>query len=89
MGKHEVVKPAASTSAAKSTDRVRKHREAMRAKGYRLKSVWVRDVRDPAFREQLRAESRMLGARQEEDAVQQWIESVGAGVWGDEPDYKW
>jgi hypothetical protein len=87
MGKHEIVKPANST--AKSTDRVRKHREAMRAKGYRLKSVWVRDVRDPAFREQMRAESLMLGARQEEEDVQRWIDTVSAEIWDDEPDYKW
>ncbi len=42
MGKHEPIKPS-------STERVRKHRADMRAKGYRLKQVWVRDLEDPAL----------------------------------------
>ena len=83
MGKHEVIKPKSS-----STERVRKHRETMRDKGYRLKSVWVRDLSDPEFRERLRTESRLLGAREEEESVQRWIEAVSAGVWDDEPDYQ-
>jgi Protein of unknown function (DUF3018) len=42
MGKHEVIKPS-------STERVRKHRAEMRAKGFRLKQVWVRNRNDPAY----------------------------------------
>jgi hypothetical protein len=46
MGKHEVIKP---SSSAKSTERVRKHRAEMRAKGFKLKQVWMRDRNDPAY----------------------------------------
>ncbi len=34
MGTHEIIRPS-------STERVRKHRAVMRAKGYRLKTVWL------------------------------------------------
>ncbi len=80
MGKHEPIKPS-------STERVRKHRAEMRAKGYRLKSVWVRDRNDPAFREQLREECRIIGelerANPEEAAF--WDE-IAARAWDDLPD---
>jgi hypothetical protein len=81
MGKHEVIKPT-------STERVRKHRTEMRAKGYRLKQVWVPNVDDPSLAARLREESIMIGQREEEEAVQRWVEAVSAGIWDDEPDYK-
>ena len=49
MGKHEVIKTS-------STERVRKHRAEMRAKGYRLKQRWVIDMDDPAVKERIRKE---------------------------------
>jgi Protein of unknown function (DUF3018) len=82
MGKHETIKPS-------STARVAKHRAEMRAKGYRLKSVWTRDLSDAALQERLQTESRLIGIREEEESVQRWIDAMGAGVWDDEPDYKW
>lgn len=82
MGKHEVIKPS-------STERVRKHRADMRAKGYRLKQVWVPDFDDPIVSQRIRAESMMIGLRQEEEHAQRWAETVSAGIWDDEPDYKW
>ncbi len=82
MGKHEVIKPS-------STERVRKHRAEMRAKGFRLKQVWVPDLDDPAICQRIREESIMIGCREEEENVQRWIEAVSAGIWDDEPDYKW
>lgn len=82
MGKHEVIK-------LSSTERVRKHRAEMRAKGFRLRSVWVPDLEDPAFCQRIREESMMVGRREEEESVQRWVEAVSAGAWDDEPDYKW
>jgi Protein of unknown function (DUF3018) len=83
MGKHEVIKPS-------STARVAKHRAAMRAKGYRLKSIWLPDMRDPKLQERLREESRLIASRKEEEAeVDAWCEAMMAGIWDDEPDYKW
>ena len=78
MGKHEVIGSAA---------RVAKHRAAMRAKGFRLKQIWVPDMRDPTMQERLQEESRIIGAREEELSVQRWIEAVSAGVWDEEPEY--
>ena len=37
-----------------SKTRVARHREAMRAKGYRLKQFWLPDVRTPEFKERAR-----------------------------------
>jgi hypothetical protein len=80
MGKHEPIKPS-------STERVRKHRAEMRAKGYRLKQTWVRDLNDPALREQLREECRKIAeferANPEEMAF--WNE-IAARAWDDLPD---
>lgn len=82
MGKHEVIKPS-------STERVRKHRADMRAKGYRLKQVWVPNLDDPIFSQRIRDESIMIGRREEEEHAQQWVEAISAGTWDDEPNYKW
>ncbi len=80
MGKHEVIKPS-------STARVRKHRAEMKAKGYRLKQVWVRDTKDPAFREQLREECRIIAEfeRANPDETAFW-NKIAARAWDDLPD---
>jgi uncharacterized protein YukE len=53
MGRHEVIK-------SSSTERVRKHRAEMRAQGYRLKSVWVRDANDPTFQSEANRINRAI-----------------------------
>ena len=80
MGKHEVIKPS-------STERVRKHRAEMRAKGYRLKQVWVRDRNDPAYLAQLKDECRKIAEWEranpdEVAALNEWA----AHAWDDLPD---
>ncbi len=79
MGKYEVIKPS-------STERVRKHRAEMRAKGYRLKSVWVRDTRDPAFRARLREESRIMAELDKRSGDAEWCDAIAADAWTDLPD---
>jgi Protein of unknown function (DUF3018) len=80
MGKHEVIKTS-------STARVAKHRAEMRARGYRLKSVWVRDMNDPAFRERLREESRMIGEMERANPEEYgWMDDLVAQAWNDLPD---
>jgi hypothetical protein len=79
MGKHEVIK-------SSSTARVRKHRAEMRAKGYRLKSVWVRDTSDPAFRKQLREESRIIAEMDRQSGDGAWCDAFAAAAWADLPD---
>jgi Protein of unknown function (DUF3018) len=79
MGKHEVVK-------SNSTDRVRKHRAEMRAKGYRLKSVWVRDTSDPAFRARLREESRIIAEMDRRSGDKAWCDAFADAALADLPD---
>ena len=76
MGKHEVIKPS-------STERVRKHRAEMRAKGYRLKQVWVRDLNDHALRERLREESRLVAELERLSGDNAWGEAFAADAWAD------
>ena len=81
MGKHEVIGSAA---------RVAKHRAAMHAKGLRLKQVWVPDLRDPTVRSEIRHANSLIAAHPEvEEDVMAWVEAMGEGSRGDEPDYKW
>jgi Protein of unknown function (DUF3018) len=81
MGKHEPIKPKPS-----STARVAKHRAAMKAKGYRLKQVWVRDTSDPAFRERLREESRIIADMDRQSGDGAWCDAFAATAWADLPD---
>ena len=81
MGKHEVIGSAA---------RVTKHRAAMRAKGLRLKQIWVPDLRDPTVKSEIRRANSLIAAHPKgEEGVIAWIEAMGEGIRGDEPDYKW
>ncbi len=79
MGKHETIKPS-------STARVAKHRAEMRAKGFRLKQVWVRDTDDPAFREKLRQESRIIAEMDRRSGDAEWCDAFAAAAWADLPD---
>ncbi len=79
MGKHEPIKPS-------STERVRKHRAEMRAKGYRLKQVWVHDTRDPALRAKLREESRIIAEMDRRSGDADWCDAFASAAWVDLPD---
>ena len=53
----------AVTSKPKSVrEKVREHRERLRAQGLRPIQIWVPDVRSPSFREQARRQSRAVAA---------------------------
>lgn len=45
---------------ASSRDRVRRYRAAMRAKGYKLRTIWVLDTGRPGFAEECRRQSQVL-----------------------------
>lgn len=80
MGKHEVIKPS-------STDRVRKHRAEMRANGYRLKQVWVRDRNDPAFKAEIeRAVKEIAEFERNNPEETAWMNELAARAWDDLPD---
>ncbi|MCL4782744.1 MAG: DUF3018 family protein [Bryobacterales bacterium] len=53
----------AVTSKPKSVrEKVREHRERLRAQGLRPIQIWVPDVRSSSFREQARRQSRAVAA---------------------------
>lgn len=80
MGKHETIKPS-------STARVAKHRAEMKAKGYRLRQIWVPDMRDPKMQERMLWESKVIAGKSTEAEDQAWTDAILADVWADEPDY--
>jgi hypothetical protein len=80
MGKHEVIK-------SSSTARVAKHRAEMRAKGYRLKSVWIRDMSDPAMKSEIaRANQVIADFERKHPEEAGWMDEAVARSWGDLPD---
>ena len=80
MGKHEVIKPT-------STARVAKHRAEMRAKGYRLKSVWVLDRDDATFRAEISRANRVIANfERDHPANAGWMDDAVASAWADLPD---
>ena len=80
MGKHETLTGA---------QRVAKRRAALRARGLRLKQFWIADTRDPKVREALRRECEEINRRDAETGAMDWVESLQADLWADEPDYDW
>lgn len=62
---------------AKTTsERVRKHRDGLRAAGLRPVQIWVRDTRDPAFIEECRRQSRIVASSPEEKEINDWLDAV-------------
>ena len=57
-------------------DRVRSHREALRAAGLRPLQIWVPDTRRPGFSDECRRQSRLLHDDPHEREVLDWIEAV-------------
>ena len=53
-------------------ERVRKHRDAMRAKGFRLLQIWVPDTRSAAFAKEARRQSRSLAENPDPDFDADW-----------------
>ncbi len=80
MGKHDPIKPS-------STERVRKHRAEMRAKGYRLKQVWVRDRNDPAYLAEIERANRAINEFERKHPEETaWMDEFVARAWRDLPD---
>ena len=64
-----------------SRDKVREHRQRLRAQGLRPIQIWVPDVRSKAFSEEARRQSLAIAACDEED--QAFVDSISVD-WGDE-----
>lgn len=83
---NSIMKPA-STKQGKTSDerekkrvaareRVRKHREALRAQGLRPIQIWVPDTRRPGFAEEARRQSLAVRDDPHEKEVLDWIEKA-------------
>lgn len=59
-----------------SRDKVRAHRERLRAQGMRPVQIWVPDTRTEAFRRQAHAQSAAVADSGHEGADQAFVESV-------------
>ena len=58
------------------SERVQKHRDAMRAAGFRPVQIWVPDVRRQGFAAECRRQSLLLQGDAAEADTLQWIEAV-------------
>lgn len=67
----------AATSKAKPVrEKVREHRERLRALGLRPLQIWVPDVRSPSFREQAHRQSQAVAASVHAREDQTFIDSI-------------
>lgn len=67
--------PAADKKLA-ARDRVRKHRESLRARGLRPIQIWVPDTRRPGFAEEARRQCLALRDDPQEKEVLDWMEKA-------------
>jgi hypothetical protein len=69
--------------AASSTERVRKHRAAMRGKGLRPVTLWLPDLADAAIRADYAAQSVRIAASEDSHATQLWLDHLTVELWND------
>jgi hypothetical protein len=59
-----------------ATERVRKYRETLRAKGLRPIQIWVPDTRKPGFAEEARHQCLALRDDPQEKKIMDWLDRV-------------
>jgi len=59
-------------------DRVKRHREALRAAGLRPLQIWVPDTRRRGFAQECRRQSRKLRNDPQERSILKWLSKVAA-----------
>jgi hypothetical protein len=59
-----------------SRDKVKAHRERLRAQGLRPIQIWVPDVRSPAFAAEAHRQSAVVAASACEKADQEFIDAI-------------
>ena len=65
---------------AAARERVRKHREALRAQGLRPIQIWVPDTRKPGFAEEARRQSLAVRDDPHEKEIFDFIDAVMEGT---------
>jgi hypothetical protein len=76
-------KPRSAAPVKPSTERVRKHRDALRAKGLRPIQLWVPDMKDPAFLAECARQAKAIAASPNDKEDQEFIDSIAA-IWQDD-----
>jgi hypothetical protein len=61
---------------ANIVERVKRHRDGLRAAGLRPVQIWVPDTRRPGFAEECRRQSLLLRDDPHEREILDWIEAV-------------
>jgi hypothetical protein len=72
-------------SVASTRQRVREHRERLRAQGLRPVQIWVPDVRAPEFVAQAHRQSAAIAASEHEADDQAFVDAISVD-WGAEED---
>jgi hypothetical protein len=70
----------AAKHAKSSREKVRAHRQRLRAQGLRPIQVWVPDIRSPEFVAEARRQSGLVARGHHERQDQEFIDAVSAGV---------
>jgi len=60
-----------------TSERVQKHRAALRASGLRPVQIWVPDTRRAGFAEECRRQSQLLQNDAHEQETADWLENAG------------
>lgn len=63
------------------TERVRTHRQNLRAAGMRPIQIWVPDTRAPGFAEECARQSRVIAESAAEKDIMDFIEQTSEGAW--------
>ena len=66
-------------SAISSRQKVRAHRERLRAQGLRPIQVWVPDTRSPKFAKEASRQSRLVASSRRAGADQSFIDAISIG----------
>lgn len=65
-----------ASSTKSSREKVRKHRQRLRAQGFRPIQIWVPDVRSPGFIKEARRQCLALKKSPQEKEDMAWVESL-------------
>lgn len=80
MGVHETLTGAQRTA---------RYRAAKRAKGLRLKQIWLPDLSDPEVREKIRQSVAEINRRDRESGIMDEIEAMADEMLASLPPYDW
>jgi Protein of unknown function (DUF3018) len=65
-----------ASKAASSRDKVRNHRERLRAQGLRPIQIWVPDVRSPTFLAEAHRQARLVSTSPDAADEQAWVDAM-------------